>query len=65
MYERSIKKGETLKVGVNKNLDISFVHKRALYGLEDIAKVSFGGSVSGILNKDIKTKHGVEVAINL
>lgn len=65
VYERSIKKGETVKVGVNKDMDISMVYKRPVSGLEDLAKVSIGVGVTGITKNDIKAKNGFELSINL
>ena len=65
VYERSIKKGETVKVGVSKDLDLSMVYKRPVSGLEDLAKISIGVGVTGIMKNDVKAKNGFEVSINL
>ena len=54
-----------MKASVDKNLDVGFVFKRPVYGLEDMATIATGVGISGIKSNAFKIKTGFEVGVNL
>ena len=55
----------TFKVGVNNKLDIKAFMKKPLYKFENLATLTSGLGVSGIMKNEIGLKYGFQMDINL
>lgn len=54
-----------LKASVNNRLDLAFLAKFPISGLEDIASFSGGIGITGLGDKEPKIESGIEIGINL
>lgn len=64
VYQRNEDKN-TYKVGVNENLDIKGLVKRPVYKLEDMATLTTGVGVTGLMKKEPSVRTGFQLDINL
>ena len=66
VYEHNMKeKKMSLKVGVNNKLDGKVLIKRPVYGLENIANISTGVGITGVLKNEPSIKTGFQLDINI
>ena len=56
---------KTIKVGLNNNADVKALVKQPLYKFEDLATITSGIGISGLLKNDVKVKTGFQMDINL